>query len=130
MEWAPFARAMDTLTSLRGPDLLRVKGFIEVAGCRGPVLVQFVQHLADPPVGAPPGPTENATTRLVFITPNLPEAAVRNLFAAVQTVAGPHDYGSSECTLSFRDAPEARARNPLRRSRGYGFRLAELKLAP
>ena len=36
--------------ALRGPDLLRVKGFLNVAGCRGPVLVQFVQHLAHPPV--------------------------------------------------------------------------------
>lgn len=87
MEWAPFARTMDTLTSLRGPDLLRVKGFLDVAGCKGPVLVQFVQHLADPPVELATWPGGERVTRLVFITRNLPEAAVRNLFAAVQAVA-------------------------------------------
>ena len=43
-------KAMDTLMALRGPDLLRVKGFLDVEGCKGPVVVQFVQHLAHPPV--------------------------------------------------------------------------------
>lgn len=88
MEWTPFARAMDTLTSLRGPDLLRVKGFVEIAGCKGPVLVQFVQHLADPPVELHDWPAGERRTRLVFITRNLPEAAVRVLFGAVRAVAG------------------------------------------
>ena len=40
---------METL-ALRGPDLLRVKGFLDVPGCRGPVVVQIVQHLAHSPV--------------------------------------------------------------------------------
>ena len=46
MPWPVFARAMDTLMAMRGPDLLRVKGFLNVEGCAGPVVVQFVQHLA------------------------------------------------------------------------------------
>ncbi|MBX6425002.1 MAG: GTP-binding protein [Variibacter sp.] len=89
MPWAPFARAMDVLTSLRGPDLLRVKGFVAVEGCQGPVLVQFVQHLADAPVELQAWPDGRRGTRLVFITRNLPERVVRDLFAAVQAVAAP-----------------------------------------
>src|SRR5476651_544998 len=50
MPWPAFAQAMDSLMALRGPDLLRVKGFLDVEGCQGPVVVQFVQHLAHPPV--------------------------------------------------------------------------------
>jgi G3E family GTPase len=50
IEWPAFSRAMETLIALRGPDLLRVKGILNVAGCRGPVVVQYVQHLAHPPV--------------------------------------------------------------------------------
>ena len=50
IEWLAFARAMETLIGLRGADLLRVKGILNVAGCRGPVVVQYVQHLAHPPV--------------------------------------------------------------------------------
>src|SRR5262245_1150348 len=50
LSWNAFARSMETLLALRGADLLRVKGFLNVEGCRGPVLVQFVQHLTHPPV--------------------------------------------------------------------------------
>src|SRR5207245_4014295 len=50
LSWDAFARAMETLIALRGPDLLRVKGLLNVAGCRGPVVVHVVQHLAHPPV--------------------------------------------------------------------------------
>ena len=64
---------METLIALRGPDLLRVKGFLNVAGCRGPVLVQFVQHLAHPPVELAAWPDGDRTSRLVFITRNISE---------------------------------------------------------
>lgn len=87
--WPIFARAVDVLTGLRGPDLLRVKGFLRVEGCRGPVLVQFVQHLADAPVELRDWPLGERGTRLVFITRNLGEPVVRNLFAAVEAVSGP-----------------------------------------
>jgi len=82
-----FSRAMETLIALRGPDLLRVKGFLNVEGCAGPVLVQFVQHLAHPPTELQSWPDANRSSRLVFITRNLPEQKVRALFAAVEGLA-------------------------------------------
>jgi G3E family GTPase len=84
MPWSAFAKAMDTLMALRGPDLLRVKGFLAVAGCPGPVVVQFVQHLAHPPVELTTWPDGNRQSRLVFITKNISEQQVRDLFAAVR----------------------------------------------
>src|SRR5262249_37842388 len=87
MPWAAFARSMDTLMQLRGPDLLRVKGFLDVADCKGPVLVQFVQHLAHPPVELEQWPDQNRQTRVVFITRNIPEQQVRALFAAIEALA-------------------------------------------
>ena len=48
--WQVFDRCMEILMALRGSDLLRVKGFLHVTGCQGPVMVQIVQHLAHPPV--------------------------------------------------------------------------------
>jgi len=84
--WTPFAQTMDTLTALRGSDLLRVKGLLNVAGCRGPVVVQFVQHLAHPPVELEAWPDADQTSRLVFITRNIGEAEVKNLFAAVRAL--------------------------------------------
>jgi G3E family GTPase len=85
--WSVFARAMETLMAMRGPDLLRVKGFLNVEGCRGPVVVQFVQHLAHPPVELDVWPDDNRTSRVVFITRNISESQVRELFAAVRALA-------------------------------------------
>ena len=87
MPWAAFARSMDTLMQLRGPDLLRVKGFLDVEGCKGPVLVQFVQHLAHPPVELESWPDENRQSRVVFITRNISEPQIRDLFKAIEALA-------------------------------------------
>ena len=87
MAWNGFARAMETLTSMRGPDLLRAKGLINAEGCRGPVVVQFVQHLAHPPVELEAWPDASRQSRVVFITRNIAERQVRELFAAVKGLA-------------------------------------------
>jgi G3E family GTPase len=91
VEWPAFSRAMETLIALRGPALLRVKGILNVAGCRGPVVVQYVQHLAHPPVELQTWPEswpdQNRDSRVVFITRNIQEARIRDLFAAVERLA-------------------------------------------
>jgi G3E family GTPase len=83
MPWPVFSIAMDTLMAMRGPDLLRVKGFLAVDGCTGPVVVQFVQHLAHPPIELLGWPDDNRQSRVVFITKGVTEKAVRDLFQAV-----------------------------------------------
>src|SRR3569833_964183 len=83
LAWPVFARTMDTLIALRGPDLLRVKGFLAVESCQGPVLVQFVQHLAPPPVELDAWPDGERGSRVVFITRGIAERQVRALFEAV-----------------------------------------------
>ena len=88
LPWEAFARCMETLIALRGPDLLRVKGFLNVAGCRGPVVVHVVQHLAHPPVELAAWPDADHSSRLVFITRNIPERQVRDLLASVRALAG------------------------------------------
>jgi G3E family GTPase len=87
LDWPSVARAMETLTALRGADLLRVKGLLNVAGCRGPVVIQYVQHLAHPPVELQRWPDDDRTSRIVFITRNIAERQVRELFAAVLALA-------------------------------------------
>jgi G3E family GTPase len=84
VRWPAFSRAMETLIALRGSDLLRVKGFLDVEGCRGPVLVQFVQHLPHPPVELATWPDGKRDSRIVFITRNLSESQVRGLLDAVR----------------------------------------------
>ncbi len=86
MPWPTFAKTMDILMALRGPDLLRVKGFVNVAGCQGPVVVQFVQHLAHPPVELDAWPDGDRQSRIVFITKNISEQQVRDLMKAVRAL--------------------------------------------
>jgi G3E family GTPase len=86
LPWPAFASAMETLMTLRGADLLRVKGFLNVEGCMGPVLVQFVQHLAHPPVELAAWPDANRQNRVVFITRGISEAQVRDLLAATRAL--------------------------------------------
>jgi G3E family GTPase len=87
MAWNVWLRAMDTLMAMRGSNLLRVKGFLAVEGCAGPVVVQFVQHLAHPPVELQTWPDDNRQSRVVFITHGVTEQQVRDLFKAVEGLA-------------------------------------------
>jgi len=93
--WRTFSAAMELLTGLRGPDLLRVKGLVNVAGESGPVVVQGVQHVFHPPVTLAAWPSEDRRSRLVFITRNIPEEAVTALFDAARSIAPPTEDRST-----------------------------------
>ncbi len=86
LPWSVFAKTMDALMQMRGPDLLRVKGFLNVKNCNGPVVVQFVQHLAHPPVELQRWPDDNRQSRVVFITRNISEQQVRGLLDAMRNL--------------------------------------------
>jgi G3E family GTPase len=87
LPWAVFEQAMAVLIALRGADLLRIKGFVAVEGCRGPVVVHAVQHVAHRPIELVDWPDDDRRSRLVFITRNLAKAPVEHLFAAVVAVS-------------------------------------------
>ncbi|HEU0157267.1 MAG TPA: GTP-binding protein [Stellaceae bacterium] len=89
LSWPAFDQAMAALMALRGPDLLRVKGLVAVEGCRGPVVVHYVQHVVHPPVELEGWPDADRRSRLVFITRGLSQAAVARLFAGVTAIAAP-----------------------------------------
>lgn len=78
--WAAFEQAMGVLATLRGHDVLRAKGLLEVIGCRGPVVVHQVQHLTAKPVELESWPDADQTSRLVFITRGIARADVEQLF--------------------------------------------------
>ena len=82
-----FEQCIAVLTGLRGPDLLRVKGLVNIEGEAGPMVVQGVQHLFHPPVALAGWPDADRTSRLVFITRGISREVVSGLFSAVTAVA-------------------------------------------
>jgi G3E family GTPase len=87
LSWDAFSRFMATLMNLRGADLTHVKGLLNVAGCRGPVAVAFLNHLAHRPVELQDWPDEDRASRLAFVTRGIDESAVRGMFDAVRTLS-------------------------------------------
>jgi len=83
-EWLSFSSALELLTTLRGPDLLRMKGIVNVNG--DPVVVQGVQHIIETPVKMDRWPSEDKDSRLVFIVRNMELEVIRNLFQAVGAI--------------------------------------------
>ncbi|MGX9963504.1 CobW family GTP-binding protein [Roseomonas sp. F4] len=89
LDWAGFAAAMEALRTLRGPDLLRVKGLLAIRGQKGPVVVHIVQHLAHPPSELAAWPDDDHRSRLVFITRGIARETVTGLLAAMQSAVLP-----------------------------------------
>ena len=83
LTWSAFETCMNVLTSMRGPDLLRVKGLLNVEGEEGPVVVQGVQHIFHPPARLQSWSDDDKRSRLVFITRGIERDMVENLFRAV-----------------------------------------------
>jgi len=83
-QWDSFSAAIELLTDLRGADLLRVKGIINVDG--RPLVIQGVQHIFHPPVELDAWPSENRDSRLVFIARKLQPDSIRLLFEASRSL--------------------------------------------
>ena len=84
--WDALNAALQTLSQLRGPDLLRVKGIVRVQGEPGPVVVQGAQHLFHPPVTLERGFEADLRSRIVFIVRNIARESIERLFAAVDAL--------------------------------------------
>jgi G3E family GTPase len=83
--WPEFRRWLEALASLRGPDLLRLKGVVNVQGETQPIALHGVQHVFHPPAKLPRWPAgDSRQTRLVFIVRGIEKEAVeRSLDAAL-----------------------------------------------
>jgi G3E family GTPase len=82
--WDGIDAVLKALTALRGPDLLRVKGIVHIAGEPGPIVLQGAQHLIHPPVPLEAVPGTDPRSRIVFIVRGIPRASVEALFAAMK----------------------------------------------
>ncbi|MBS1209018.1 MAG: cobalamin synthesis protein [Proteobacteria bacterium] len=80
--WGDFARALDTLQSVVGTQILRIKGLLAVAGEDRPRVVQAVQHERYPDTHLPAWPDDDRRSRLVFIVQDLPRSVLEKAFSA------------------------------------------------
>jgi G3E family GTPase len=81
---------LELLRASHGAKLLRVKGIVQLAEMPdNPVVVHGVQHVFHPTARLERWPDDDHRSRLVFITRDLPERTVRELFEAFIGVASP-----------------------------------------
>ena len=81
---------LELLRATYGANLLRMKGIVDVAEMPGtPVVVHGVQHVFHPTAQLERWPDADHRTKRVFITKDLPERTVRELFEACLGAAAP-----------------------------------------
>ncbi|MEM9897927.1 MAG: GTP-binding protein [Pseudomonadota bacterium] len=75
------------LSQRKGPDLLRMKGIVNVQGMDGPMVVHGVQHVIHPSFSLDQWPDDNRCSRIVFITRDIDEAELRASLQVLRSFA-------------------------------------------
>jgi G3E family GTPase len=82
IRWTAFSRWLDYVAALKGDDLLRFKALVNVADRpQGPVVVHAVQHVMHPPITMDAWPSDDRSSRLVFIVRDIPAEAIERTLA-------------------------------------------------
>jgi G3E family GTPase len=67
LDWERFAAWVETIVLAHGPNILRLKGLLNIAGETRPVAVHGVQHLFHPPAQLDAWPDDDRRSRIVLI---------------------------------------------------------------
>lgn len=93
---------LDTLLTLKGPDILRMKGIVHVEGMEAPFVFHGVQHIFDAPVPLTSWSGANTTSRVVLIARDMEkselEASLEILLGRINDQAASSDQKSLEPT--------------------------------
>lgn len=79
LDWEQLVTAVEMLIAAHGPDLLRIKGILNVVGSERPVAIHGVQHVFHPPAELDAWPDADRRSKIVFITHNLGRPAVQGI---------------------------------------------------
>jgi len=80
---------LETLAEHCGPDLLRVKGILNIAESPDhPAVIHGVQHVFHPPAFLERWPSADRRSRIVFITRDIPRAWIEHLLEALDAEVG------------------------------------------
>jgi G3E family GTPase len=86
--WPLLQRWLESVLSLRGDSVLRLKGIVWLQGETRPIVLQGVHHVLHPPTYLDRPVHPAGTTRIVLITRGLSAAGLRASFAAALTWSG------------------------------------------
>jgi len=90
-----FEQWFAVLVRLKGEQLLRIKGILNLEGDDMPTVIHGVQHVFHPPVLLPAWPSGDRRTRIVFITRDVTREVIENMFTYfVPPVSVPLDAAS------------------------------------
>jgi G3E family GTPase len=78
--WAALQLWLDSVLSLRGAELLRLKGLVAIEGEAMPIVLQGVHHVLHPVSRLPSWPDAHRRTQLVLITQGLPASGLQASF--------------------------------------------------
>ena len=83
-----FGLFKDLLMAQMGPDLLRLKGIINIEGKDRPAVIHGVQHIFHPVHWLEKWPDTDRQTKLVFITRNVKKEQIEGFFNALMGLVG------------------------------------------
>jgi len=88
LHWQGVGMWLEMLIQTRGKDLLRIKGILNLQGQDRPVAINAVQHVLHPPALLSAWPEgDPRTSRIVFITQDLPRAVIEEGMRAFEAAA-------------------------------------------
>ena len=80
--WNTWVGFLEALITSHGESLLRLKGILNVIGLETPVAVHGVQHMFHPPAILEAWPSDDRTSRIVFIGDGLSQAGIEKMLTA------------------------------------------------
>lgn len=87
LHWDAFVTWAEIFTQMRGENLLRIKGVLNIAGEDKPVAIHAAQHIFHAPATLPAWPSDDHRSKLVFITRDLGPDVIRQSLLQLNAAA-------------------------------------------
>lgn len=90
LDWPAFGVWLGMLLHAHGPNVLRIKGLLDI-GDAGPVVMNAAQHVVHPPEHLAAWPVQERRSFLVFITRRIPPERIACSLETFQKAGGRAD---------------------------------------
>jgi G3E family GTPase len=90
LDWPAFSVWLGLMLQAHGPEVLRVKGLLDI-GDAGPVVLNVAQHVVHPPEHLPAWPRDERRSHLTFITRGIDPHAIARSLEVFQCAGGRKD---------------------------------------